>query len=90
MHCNLLLGNECKKTHEPCQQKANTILEEAADRYAVATTANPEAFATMLTKLTDQNLDESKPSRWAELLFYDHPPYYKRVEQASRYRGEEG
>ena len=63
-------------------------LEEAADRYSLDATANPVAFATMLTKLTDQNLAESEPGRWTELLFYDHPPYYKRVELARRYPGE--
>jgi len=63
-------------------------LEESADRYSLDATANPEAFATMLTKLTDQNLAESQPGRWTELLFYDHPPYYKRVELARRYPGE--
>lgn len=63
-------------------------LEEAADNYALATTDNPEAFTTMLTKLTDQNLTESEPSRWAELMFHDHPPYYKRMELAQRYRRE--
>ena len=63
-------------------------LEKAADNYALATTDNPEAFATMLTKLTDQNLTESEPGRWAEILFHDHPPYYKRMELARRYRRE--
>ncbi|MFC2059145.1 M48 family metallopeptidase [Chloroflexota bacterium] len=63
--------------------------ESAADRYALAATDNPVAFAAMLAKLTDQNLAESEPARWADLLFYDHPPYSKRVEQAWRYqRGE--
>ncbi len=64
-------------------------LEEAADNYALATTANPEAFATMLTKLTDQNLAEAEPGRLAEFMFYDHPPYYKRLELARRYQSEE-
>jgi len=64
-------------------------LEETADNYALATTANPEAFATMLTKLTDQNLAEPEPSRLTELMFYDHPPYYKRLELARRYQSEE-
>jgi STE24 endopeptidase len=72
----------------PLANAYNRHLEEAADRYSLVTTANPDAFATMLTRLTDQNLSESKPSRWAELLFYDHPPYYKRVELANRYRKE--
>ena len=72
----------------PLANAYNRHLEEAADRYSLAATANPEAFATMLTKLTDQNLSESEPSRWAEFLFYDHPPYSKRLETASRYRKE--
>lgn len=64
-------------------------LEMAADRYALAITDNPEAFGAMLTKLTDQNLAESRPGRWAELLFYDHPPYYRRMELIRSYRREE-
>ena len=64
-------------------------LEEAADKYALVTTSNPEAFSNMLTKLTNQNLAESEPSRWAEFMFYDHPPYYKRLELAEGYRREE-
>jgi STE24 endopeptidase len=72
----------------PLANAYNRHLEEAADRYSLATTKNPDAFAAMLTKLTDQNLSESKPSRWVELLFYDHPPYYKRVELANSYRKE--
>jgi Zn-dependent protease with chaperone function len=43
----------------------------------------------MLTKLTNQNLAESEPGKWAEFIFYDHPPYYKRLELAQRYRREE-
>jgi STE24 endopeptidase len=65
-------------------------LEEAADNYALAATDNPDAFTSMLTRLTDQNLTESEPSRWAEFMFYDHPPYYKRAELAQRYRREKG
>jgi len=72
----------------PLANAYNRHLEEAADRFSLNATANPEAFATMLTKLTDQNLSESEPSRWSELLFYDHPPYSKRLETANRYRKE--
>jgi STE24 endopeptidase len=61
-------------------------VEEAADNYALAATANPEAFVSMLTKLTDQNLAESRPSKWVELLFYDHPTYFRRLELARLYR----
>jgi STE24 endopeptidase len=72
----------------PLSNAYSRHLEESADRYSLAATENPEAFAAMLTKLTDQNLGESEPSRWSELLFYDHPPYSKRVELANRYRRE--
>jgi len=72
----------------PLSNAYSRHLEESADRYSLAVTANPEAFAAMLTKLTDQNLSESEPSRWSEFLFYDHPPYSKRVELANRYRKE--
>jgi STE24 endopeptidase len=72
----------------PLANAYNRHLEEAADRFSLNATANPEAFATMLTKLTDQNLSESEPSRWSEFLFYDHPPYSKRLELANRYRKE--
>jgi len=60
-------------------------LETAADETALDLTANPQAFITAMTKLTDQNLTEAQPSRWVEFLFYDHPPYTKRVNLAHRY-----
>lgn len=64
-------------------------VERAADRFALAATSNPNAFVSMLTKLTDQNLVESEPGRWTEILFCDHPPYHKRLELARRFRREE-
>lgn len=63
-------------------------LERIADSWALRLTGNAEAFISLMTKLADQNLNEDKPGRWAEVLFYDHPPYYKRVEQAVKFRGE--
>jgi len=63
--------------------------EAAADSYALDATGDTDAFITMLTRLTDQNLAESRPGRWAEIMLYDHPPYYRRIALAQRYRGEE-
>ncbi|UCH51428.1 MAG: M48 family metallopeptidase [Chloroflexota bacterium] len=60
-------------------------IETSADKAALELTGNPQAFVTAMTKLTDQNLNVADPSRWAELLFYDHPPYNKRVDLAQRY-----
>lgn len=67
---------------------SNTLIrrfEKAADDFALHLTGNPQAFITMMTKLTDQNLAEAEPSRWVELLLYDHPSYCSRVEHAKNY-----
>jgi STE24 endopeptidase len=60
-------------------------VERSADEAALELTANPQAFITAMAKLTEQNLIVADPSRWVEFLFYDHPPYTKRVDLASRY-----
>ena len=59
-------------------------LERNADSFALALSRNPTAFVQMMTKLTDQNLSESQPSRWMK-LFADHPSYLERVALARRY-----
>ncbi|MDY6906613.1 MAG: M48 family metalloprotease [Chloroflexota bacterium] len=69
----------------PLESAYSRHLEGAADEYALALTDNPQGFVTMMTKLADQNLSEAKPPRWVELLFYDHPPYQKRLARAYGY-----
>lgn len=63
-------------------------LERHADDCALRLTGNSAAFVSLMTKLANQNLNEAAPSRWAELLFYDHPPYHKRVAQALKFQRE--
>ena len=53
--------------------------------FTLRLTDNPESFINTMTKLTNQNLAEAQPSRWVELLTYDHPSYNKRVEHARYY-----
>ncbi len=65
-------------------------LEMAADDFALRLTDNPQSFIDAMTKLTDQNLAEAQPSRWVELLIYDHPSYHRRVEHARYYLIHEG
>jgi STE24 endopeptidase len=60
-------------------------LEGAADETALTLTDRPQAFITLMTKLTDQNLAEAEPGRWIKLLFYDHPTYNERVELAHNF-----
>ena len=67
---------------QPALNWYNRRVEIAADETALALSNNPQAFVSLMTKLTDQNLTEAEPSQWAKLLFYDHPPYNERVKLA--------
>lgn len=69
----------------PLVNAYSRYLETSADETALELTANPQAFVAAMTKLTNQNLSVAQPSRWVELLLYDHPPYTKRVNLAGRY-----
>lgn len=60
-------------------------IETAADSYALETTGKPEAFASAMTRLANQNLSEVDPPGWVEVLFYDHPPIGKRLAMARAY-----
>ena len=71
---NLLVG--------PLTNAYSRRLETSADRYALTLAGDAGAFVNMMTKLANQNLSEATPSRWVEVMFYDHPPYWKRVENA--------
>lgn len=55
------------------------VREVAADRYALETTRNPQAFISAFEKLANQNLAELEPEPWVEWLLYDHPSIGKRV-----------
>jgi STE24 endopeptidase len=59
--------------------------EKAADAYALEVSGNPEVFISAMTRLTDQNLAEARPSGWLERLGQDHPSYEDRVKMAEDY-----
>ena len=48
-------------------------IESQADRFALDLTGDPDSFISAMSKLTDQNLAEGSPSRWAEVMTSDHP-----------------
>jgi STE24 endopeptidase len=70
---------------QPALNWYNRRIEIAADKTALALSDNPQAFISLMTKLTDQNLNEAEPSRWVKLLFYEHPTYNERVKLAHNY-----
>jgi STE24 endopeptidase len=53
--------------------------EFSADRYAVQTTSNKEAFVNALRKLATINLAETSPPAIVEFLFHSHPSIEKRI-----------
>ncbi len=63
--------------------------ERAADRYALDTTRNVDAFVTAMKRLSQQNLAEEYPSTMVRWIFYSHPPIRERIEAARAFsRGD--
>lgn len=71
---------------QPILNWYNRHIELAADKVSLELSKKPKAFINLMTKLTDQNLSEAEPSKWAKFLFYDHPTYNERVKLAYEYR----
>ena len=62
--------------------------ERAADRYALQTTRNVDAFVTAMKRLSQQNLAEEYPSKLVRWLFYSHPPIRERIDAARAFDRE--
>ena len=60
-------------------------LEAAADAFALDLSQKPDVFISAMTKLTNQNLGESRPSNILERLGQDHPSYADRVKMAQEF-----
>jgi STE24 endopeptidase len=73
---------------KPLTNGYSRYVEASADKAAMELTANPQAFVAAITRLTNQNLSVANPSPWEELLFYDHPPYTKRVSLANSHNSK--
>lgn len=74
----------------PLTNAISRRIERAADRFALRQTGLAPAFIAAMDKLADQNLAESQPPRWAELLFASHPTHHQRVALARRFESEHG
>lgn len=59
--------------------------ESMADDFALRMTGKPEAFASAMTRLANQNLAEIDPERWVVLLLNSHPPLKSRIQKARNY-----
>ncbi|MGB2868919.1 MAG: M48 family metallopeptidase [Bacteroidota bacterium] len=59
--------------------------ERAADRYALRTINNKEAFINAMKKLAAVNLSDTTPHPVIEFLFHSHPSIDKRIRAAQQY-----
>ncbi len=59
--------------------------EFEADRFAIDTTRNFDAFKSTMEKLADQNLANDEPNKLVEFWFRSHPSIKRRIEQAGLY-----
>jgi len=66
----------------PIQNGFSRVLENRADKFALSTTGNPDAFISTMQKLSKQNLSDANPNKFIEIVFYNHPPIQKRIETA--------
>jgi STE24 endopeptidase len=78
----MLVGGAWSFLMLPIVNALSRAHERAADRYALETTRNPEAFVSAMKRLSQQNMAENEPSPLVRLLFYSHPPIRERIEAA--------
>lgn len=85
----MLVGGVWSFLAMPLANALSRAQERAADRYALTTTRNVDAFVTAMKRLSQQNLAEEYPSQLVRLLFYSHPPIRERIDAARAFgRGE--
>jgi len=63
----------------PLLNAVSRRFELQADAEAIRLTKNPEAFISLMEKLSKQNLSDPDPSKAVEAFFYNHPPAPKRI-----------
>jgi len=85
----MLIGGVWSFLLAPLANAASRAQERAADRYALKTTRNVDAFVTAMKRLSQQNLAEEYPSPIVRWLFYSHPPIRERIDAARTFAHEE-
>jgi Zn-dependent protease with chaperone function len=78
----MLAGGVSSFVMLPIVNGLSRLQERAADRYALTTTGNIEAFVTAMRRLSQQNLAEEYPSPLVRWIFHSHPPIRERIEFA--------
>ena len=67
---------------QPLEAYISRRFEKEADRLALKTTQNKEAFISLMEKLSAQNLADRNPHPLIKFFFFDHPPIDERIQMA--------
>jgi STE24 endopeptidase len=77
-----LTGGTVSFVLTPIANALSRAHERRADRYALETTRNPDAFISAMRRLAATNLAEENPSRFVVAWFHTHPSTTARIEAA--------
>ena len=77
-----VIGGTVSFVLTPVANALSRAHERRADRYALETTRNSDAFISAMRRLAATNLAEENPSRFVEALFHTHPSTTARIEAA--------
>ena len=80
----IFMGGISAFLFSPLSHCLSRHFERQADRYALHSIAEPQAFLTALAGLADRNLSNAYPEWWMKLLFYSHPPIGERLRLAEK------
>lgn len=70
----------------PVTNSITRSMEYQADIFGLDAVRKPDAFATVILKLSTYR--KLEPGRWEEVIFYDHPSGRTRIETAMRWKKE--
>lgn len=75
---------------DPLANAYSRHLERRADRYALELVPKPEAFRSMMVKLSRNNLADVHPPAWIRYLLASHPAVMDRIDAAEAFAREKG
>jgi STE24 endopeptidase len=70
----------------PVTNSISRTIEYQADIFGLDAVRKPDAFATVILKLSTYR--KLEPGKWEEVIFYDHPSGRTRIESAMRWKKE--
>ena len=70
----------------PVTNTISRTTEYQADIFGLDAVRKPDAFATVMLKLSTYR--KLEPGKWEEMIFYDHPSGRTRIEAAMRWKKE--